>query len=49
MKRIVLAAVGVVAMAASAWAQTPSAKPDEKTLFDAYNYTSPEPAENVCV
>jgi hypothetical protein len=38
MKRTVLATLGIVAMMASAWAQTPAAKPDEKTLADAYNY-----------
>jgi hypothetical protein len=30
--------LGVVTVAASAWAQTPPAKPDEKTLSDAYTY-----------
>jgi hypothetical protein len=35
MKRIVLAIPGVAAIAVSAWAQTPVAKPDEKTLADA--------------
>jgi hypothetical protein len=38
MKKIVLATLGVVAVTMSAWAQTPPAKPDEKTLSDAYNY-----------
>ena len=37
MKKIVLATLGVVAIT-SAWAQTPPAKPDEKTLADAYTY-----------
>jgi len=36
-KKIVLATLGVVAIT-SAWAQTPPAKPDEKTLADAYTY-----------
>ena len=30
--------LGVVTVAASAWAQTPPAKPDEKTISDAYTY-----------
>jgi hypothetical protein len=38
MKKIVLATLGVAAMTASAWAQTPPPKPDEKTLTDAYTY-----------
>ena len=38
MKKIVLAILGVVAITASAWAQTPPAKPDEKTLSEAYVY-----------
>jgi hypothetical protein len=33
-----LATLGAVAMAASAFAQTPPAKPDEKTLSEAYTY-----------
>ena len=37
MKKIVLATLGVAAIT-SAWAQTPPAKPDEKTLADAYTY-----------
>jgi hypothetical protein len=37
-KKIVLGTLGVVAITASAWAQTPPAKPDEKTLYDAYVY-----------
>jgi hypothetical protein len=35
MKRIVLAILGVAAIAVSAWAQKAPAKPDEKTLADA--------------
>jgi hypothetical protein len=35
MKRIALAALGVIGIATSAWGQTPPAKPDEKTLADA--------------
>jgi hypothetical protein len=38
MKKIVLAIFGVVAIALSAWAQTPPAKPDDKTVSDAYAY-----------
>ena len=38
MKKIVLAIFGVVAIAPSAWAQTPPAKPDDKTVSDAYTY-----------
>ena len=38
MKRIVVATLGVAAITASAWAQTPPAKPDEKTVSDAYTY-----------
>jgi hypothetical protein len=38
MKKIVLATLGVAAIMASAWAQTPPARPDEKTLSDAYIY-----------
>jgi hypothetical protein len=38
MKRLVLATIGVVAITGSAWAETPSVKPDEKTLSDAYIY-----------
>ena len=38
MKTVVLAMLGVVAIASSAWAQTPPPKPDEKTLSDAYTY-----------
>jgi hypothetical protein len=38
MNKIALAGVGVIAVTASAWAQTPPAKPDEKTLSDAYTY-----------
>src|SRR5271156_4173468 len=37
MKRIILAPLGVSAIT-SAWAQTPAAKPDEKTLVDAFTY-----------
>jgi hypothetical protein len=38
MKRIVLATLGAVAITTSAWAQTPPAKPNEKTLSEAYTY-----------
>jgi hypothetical protein len=38
MKRIFLPILGLAAIAASAWAQTPPAKPEEKTLSDAYVY-----------
>jgi hypothetical protein len=38
MNKIALAALGVIVITASAWAQTPPAKPDEKTLADAYTY-----------
>ena len=38
MKKTALATLGLVAIAASAWAQTPAAKPDEKTLTEAYIY-----------
>jgi hypothetical protein len=38
MNKTLLAALGVVALTASAWAQAPPVKPDEKTLSDAYNY-----------
>jgi hypothetical protein len=38
MNKIALAASGVIATTASAWAQTPPAKLDEKTLSDAYTY-----------
>jgi hypothetical protein len=34
MERIVLATLGVAAIT-SAWAQTPAAKPDDKTVADA--------------
>jgi hypothetical protein len=37
MKKIILATLGLAAIT-SAWAQTPAAKPDEKTLADAYTY-----------
>ena len=37
MKKLIFAALGVVAVT-SAWAQTLPAKPDEKTLTDAYTY-----------
>jgi hypothetical protein len=38
MKKKVLTTLGVVAVTVAAWAQTPPAKSDEKTLSDAYNY-----------
>ncbi len=38
MKKIVLAILSAVAITASAWAQTPPGKPDEKTLSEAYIY-----------
>src|SRR6476661_645760 len=38
MKRLVLATLGAVAITTSAWAQTPPAKPNEKTLSEAYTY-----------
>jgi hypothetical protein len=38
MKKMVLTTFGVIAITASAWAQTPPAKPDEKTLSDAFTY-----------
>lgn len=38
MNKVVLATLCVVALTTSASAQMPSAKPDEKTLSDAYNY-----------
>jgi hypothetical protein len=38
MKKLILATFGLVAITASAWAQTAPAKPDEKTLSDAYTY-----------
>ncbi len=38
MKKIVLATLAIVAVTASAWAQTAPPKPDEKTLSDAYTY-----------
>jgi hypothetical protein len=37
MKKIVCVTIGVIAMVASAWGQTP-AKPDERTLAEAYTY-----------
>jgi hypothetical protein len=38
MNKIAMAMLGAVAITASAWAQTTPAKPDEKTLADAYTY-----------
>jgi hypothetical protein len=40
MNKIALATLGVVAVTASAWAQTPPAKPDERRLFE--NLRRPE-------
>jgi hypothetical protein len=38
MKKIALAMLGLVAITVSAWAQTSPAKPDDKTLAEAYTY-----------
>jgi hypothetical protein len=38
MNKIAFVPLAVIAITASAWAQTPPAKPDERTLFDAYAY-----------
>jgi len=38
MNKIALAMLGAVTITTSAWAQTTPAKPDEKTLADAYTY-----------
>ena len=38
MNKMAFVTLSVIAIAASAWAQTPPARPDEKTLSDAYAY-----------
>src|SRR5262249_1392202 len=38
MNRMIFTALSAFAVTASAWAQTPAAKPDERTLSDAYVY-----------